>query len=69
MRKPVVIVDDPILERCLRKDGQVVNYFEHMTQPRLLAPVRKNRDLTLDIQLIMIRRPCQFLRHTRKANL
>ena len=57
MRKPVVVVDDPILERCLGKDGQVVNYFEHVTQPRLLAPVRKSRDLTLVIQLIMIRRP------------
>ena len=41
MRKPVVVVDDPILERCLGKDGQVVNYFEPVTQPRIACACQK----------------------------
>ena len=57
MRKPVVVVNVPILERCLRKHGQIVDYFKQVTQPTLLVPVRKSRDLTLDIQLVMVRRP------------
>ena len=57
MGEPVIVVNDPILERCLRKDCQVIDYFEHVAQPRMLAPVRKSRDLALDVQLIMTRRP------------
>ena len=49
MRKPVVVINDPILERCFRKDSQIVDYFEQVTQPTLLTPVRKSRDLTLYI--------------------
>ena len=51
MRK---FIYDLVLERCPRTDCKIVNYFEHMTRPRLLAPVRKSRDLTL---LITFRRP------------
>ena len=47
MRKRIAVVNDPILERCLRKDGHIIDYFRQVTQPTFLAPVRKSRDLTL----------------------
>ena len=57
MRKSIVVVYDPVLEWCLGKDCQIIDYLEHMTQPGLLAPVSKSRYLTLSEQLIMFRRP------------
>ena len=32
MRKSVVIVYDPVLEWCLRRDCQIINYFDQQEQ-------------------------------------